>query len=109
LSGSIADEEPEPPDVFAEVHHEVAGLLRGPGAVGMRGHAHNVQIAVADLEYEQDVVPPQHDCAVVVQEVDGQHAAGLGAQELPPGGKGDLQLEYKEGFTGSPAIFTGEV
>jgi hypothetical protein len=31
LSGSIADEEPEPGDVFAEVRDEVAGLLSGPG------------------------------------------------------------------------------
>jgi hypothetical protein len=44
LSGPIADEEPEPCDVFAEVHDEVAGLLGGPGAVGMRGHAQDVQV-----------------------------------------------------------------
>jgi hypothetical protein len=34
LAGSIADEEPEPPDVRAEVHDEVAGLLGGPGPSG---------------------------------------------------------------------------
>jgi hypothetical protein len=28
LAGAIANEEPEPPRVLAEVHHEVAGLLR---------------------------------------------------------------------------------
>ena len=50
LSGPIADQESEPRDVFAEVHHEVAGLLGGPGPVGMRGHAEDVQVAVADLE-----------------------------------------------------------
>ena len=49
LSGPIADEgpEPEPSDVFAEVHEEVASLLRGPKAVGMSGHAQDVHVAVA--------------------------------------------------------------
>ena len=88
LSGPIADEEPEPRDVFAEVHDEVAGLLGGPGPVGMRGHAQDVQVAVADLECEQDVEPPQRHRAVDVEEVDGEHAGGLGAQELPPAGVG---------------------
>ena len=57
LSGSVADDEPEPGNVFAEVHHKVAGLLGRPGSVGMAGHAEDVQVAVADLEYEQDVEP----------------------------------------------------
>ena len=50
LSGPIADQEPEPLDVLAEVHDEVAGFLGGPGSVGMSGYAQDVQIAVADLE-----------------------------------------------------------
>ena len=54
----------------------------------MRGHAQDVQVAVADLEHEQDVEPPQRHRAVDVEEVDGQHAGGLGAQELPPAGVG---------------------
>jgi hypothetical protein len=70
--------------VLGEVDDEVAGLLGGPGAVGMRGHAEDVQGAVADFEYEQDVEPPQRHRAVDVEEVDGEHAGGLGAQELPP-------------------------
>jgi hypothetical protein len=57
LSGPVAGEEPDRPDVLAEVHDEVAGLLGGPESVGMRGHAEDVQMAVADLECEQDVVP----------------------------------------------------
>jgi hypothetical protein len=52
LSGPIADQEPEPGDVVAEFHDEVAGLLGGPRSVGMRGHAQDVQVAVADLECE---------------------------------------------------------
>ena len=39
-------------DAIVEVHHEVAGLLGGPRSVGMRGHAQDVQVAVAALEHE---------------------------------------------------------
>jgi hypothetical protein len=52
LSGPIADEEPEPGDLLADFHDEVAGLLGGPGAVRVRGHAQDVQVAVADLQRE---------------------------------------------------------
>jgi hypothetical protein len=38
LTGPIADQELEPGNTLAEVHHEVAGLLGGPGSVGMAGH-----------------------------------------------------------------------
>ena len=47
LTGPIADEEPKPSGTFAEVHDEVAGLLGGPGPVGMSGHAQDVHVAVA--------------------------------------------------------------
>jgi hypothetical protein len=36
------------------VHQQVAGLLGGPRSVGMPGHAQDVQVAVADLEHEQE-------------------------------------------------------
>jgi hypothetical protein len=48
----------------------------------MAGHAQDVQVAVADFECEQNVEPAQRHRAVDVEEVDGQHARGLGAQEL---------------------------
>jgi hypothetical protein len=48
--------------------------------------ARSPRFAVADLEREQDVEPPQRHRAVDVEEVDGQHAGGLRAQELPPAG-----------------------
>jgi hypothetical protein len=38
LPGPITDEEPEPGNTLAEVHHEVAGLLGRPPSVGMPGH-----------------------------------------------------------------------
>ena len=52
LTGAVADEEPEPGGTFAEVHDEVAGLLRGPRPVWVLGDAEALQIAVADLERE---------------------------------------------------------
>jgi hypothetical protein len=88
LPGPITDEEPEPRYLFAEVRDEVAGLLRGPWSVRVLGHAQDVQVAVTDLEREQHVETPQRDRAVDVEEVDGEHAGGLGAQELPPAGVG---------------------
>jgi hypothetical protein len=86
LSRAVADEEPETVDVVAEVHHQVAGLLGSPGSVGVRGDAQDVQGVVADLDHEEDVEPSPGHRAVDVEEVDGQHAGGLGAEELPPAG-----------------------
>jgi hypothetical protein len=88
LTGAIPDEEPEPGGAVAEVRDEVAGLLGGPGSVGMSGDAQDVEVAVADLEGEQDVEPPQRERAVDVEEIHREHAGGLGAQELPPTGVG---------------------
>ena len=54
----------------------------------MPGHAQDVQVAVTDLEHEQDVEASQRERAVDVEEIDGEHAGGLGAQELAPVGVG---------------------
>ena len=54
----------------------------------MCGHAQDVQVAVADLDHEQDVESPERHRAVDVEEVDREHAGGLGAQELPPAAVG---------------------
>ena len=77
LSGPIPDEEPEPSGTLAEVHDEVAGLLGSPRPVGMAGHAQNLQVAVSDLEHEQNVEPSPRDRVVDVEEVHRQHAGGL--------------------------------
>jgi hypothetical protein len=79
LTGPIADEEPKPSNVLAEIHHEVAGLLRRPRPIGMPGHTQHVQVAVADLEHEQHVEAPQRHRAVNVEEVDREHAGRLRA------------------------------
>ena len=49
--------------VIAEVHDEIAGLPCCPRAVGMSGHAQDVQVAVVDLKHEHDVEPLQRHCA----------------------------------------------
>jgi hypothetical protein len=54
----------------------------------MRGHTQDVQVAITDLEHEQDGEPPQRHRGVDVEEVDGQHARPLRAQELSPAGVG---------------------
>jgi hypothetical protein len=54
----------------------------------MPGHTQHVQVAIADLEHEQHVEPPQRHRAIDVEEVHREHAGRLGAQELPPTGVG---------------------
>ena len=76
--------------MLAKVHDKVAGLLGGPGPVGMCGYAQDMQVAVADLEHEQHVEAPQRDRAVDVEEVDRQHAGG-------PVGRSDTVAELGQG------------
>jgi hypothetical protein len=55
----------------AEVHEQVAGLLGGPGAVRVGGHAEDVHVAGRDLHDEQDVQAFEED-RVDAEEVTGQ-------------------------------------
>ncbi len=48
LTGPIADEEPKPGDMLAEVHDEIASLLGRPRAVRMSGHAQHVHVALPE-------------------------------------------------------------
>ena len=86
--GAAEVEEPKPGGMVAEVHDEVADLLRCPRPVGICGDAQDVQAAVTDLEREQDIEPPQCHRAVDVEEVAREYVSGLGAQELTPTGVG---------------------
>jgi hypothetical protein len=72
----IPDEEPEGGRPLAEIHQQVAGLLRGPRRGRVRGHAEDVHGAGAGLHHEQRVEPAQAD-GVEVEEVRGQHAVRL--------------------------------
>ena len=77
MTGPIADEEPESGDTFADVHDEVAGLLGGPGPVGMRvalavpvvlGHLPSIDEAAA-LVQVTEVIHPDPNTAEVLPQV----------------------------------------
>jgi hypothetical protein len=69
----------------SEIHDQVAGLLSGPGAFGVGGHAEDVHVPGGYLYDEQHVQAAEEDC-VDMEEVAGQQPVRLGAQECPPGG-----------------------
>jgi len=70
--------------MLAEIHQEVADLLGGPRAVGVRGDSEDVHVPVADLDDEQAIEALQLDGAIDAEEVRGEHGRGLGQEELPP-------------------------
>jgi hypothetical protein len=55
LAVPVANEEPEVPGALAEVHHEVARLLGGPGSGRMSGDANDMDDVGLDLHHEQDI------------------------------------------------------
>ncbi|MFD8378466.1 hypothetical protein ACFV2X_07960 [Streptomyces sp. NPDC059679] len=77
LAGPVADEEVELGCAVAEVHQEMAGPLRGPGAVRMAGHSEDVYVPGADFHRKEHIQPPQGDGAVHVDCVDGECSGGL--------------------------------
>jgi hypothetical protein len=70
---------------LAQHEEQVPGLLGGPGAGGIAGHAGQVNPSGAQLDEEQYLHPTQED-GVDGEEVARDDAGGLLAQELPPGG-----------------------
>ena len=76
--------ESEPVGACTKIHEQVAGLLGGPGAGGVRGDAQDVHAPGLDLHHEQDVQALEEH-GVNVQEVARQDPGRLGGQELPPG------------------------
>jgi hypothetical protein len=83
LAVAIAYQEPEPGGAFAEVHEQIACLLRGPRPRGVRGDAQDVHAAGLDLHREQDVQAPEEH-GVYMQEIARQDPGRLGGQELSP-------------------------
>jgi len=83
----VADQEPEPVGSIAEIHQQVAGLLRNPGPGRVGGDSHDVHAATAVLDHHEDVEAAQED-GVDVGEVDREDRLGLRGQELPPGRPG---------------------
>ena len=87
LAVPVADQEPEPVRVVAEVHQQVAGLLGHPVSGGVCGDSGDVHAAAPMLDHDQHVETAQED-GVDVGEVDGEDRAGLRAGELLPGRTG---------------------
>jgi hypothetical protein len=84
VRAAVADQEPHILQPLAGGQSEVAGLLPGPVAGGVRGDAAEVHPAGAVLDEHQDIQPLQQH-GVHMQEVDREDPAGLSAQELLPG------------------------
>src|ERR1019366_776276 len=87
VRAAVADHEPDPIRVVAEVHDQVTGLLSGPRAGWMRGDAEDADAPGRVLNHGQDIGPgavKQIGC----EEVARQDRLGLGAQELRPGCRG---------------------
>jgi hypothetical protein len=83
LGVAVPDQEPEAVAGVVEVHEQVAGQLRQPGAGGMRGDAEDVYPAGGVLDDEERIQPAQGD-GVEVEQVAGEDRVRLGAQELGP-------------------------
>jgi hypothetical protein len=87
LGVTVPDEEAEGDSPVAEVHEQVAGLLGGPRAARVGGHAEDVHVPGRHLHDEQDGQAFEED-RVHGEEVAGQQAISWGAQERPPRGAG---------------------
>src|ERR1017187_5508217 len=85
LGVTVPDEEVEGTVPVSEIHDQSAGLLSGPGAIGMFSDAEDVDVPGGHFHDEQHVQPAQEDC-VNVEEVAGHKPVRLSAEECPPGG-----------------------
>jgi hypothetical protein len=64
---------------IADIHQQVADLLRGPRPVRVRGHAEDMHLPGTDLDHEEAVQAQQGHRAVHVEEVSRKHRRGLRA------------------------------
>jgi hypothetical protein len=83
LAVAVPDQEPEGRCAVAEVHQEIAPLLSNPGSARVRGDSEEVYGAGGVLYEEQDIKSLEQQ-RVDIEEVRGQNAPGLHAQELSP-------------------------
>jgi hypothetical protein len=80
---AIADQEPDRGGPLAQVHNQVACLLRDPRPARMTGNPEDVHTPGVELHHEEHIQPSQQD-SVDVDEVAGQQPVRLRAQELLP-------------------------
>jgi hypothetical protein len=85
LRVTVANNEVHPWAPLAQRQEEVAGLLGDPGAVGVGGHASEVDPSGGHFDEEQHLQPPQPH-RIDGEEVTCQDSGSLLAQERPPGG-----------------------
>ena len=64
LTGPISDEKPELREAVAQIHHQVADLLRRPPAVRVRGHTQQMHRPASDLQHEQHIDPLERHRAI---------------------------------------------
>jgi hypothetical protein len=83
LGVAVPDQEAKGADPAAEVYEQVARLLGGPRVVCVGDHPEDVHVPGPHLHDEQHVQAPEED-RVDVEEITGQQAFGLRAQECPP-------------------------
>ena len=81
VRAAVADHEPGPVRLLAEIHHQVAGLLGGPFPGGMQGDAEDADAPGCVLDHGKDVGLGAVE-QVDGEEVAGQDGLGLAVQEL---------------------------
>ena len=84
LPAAVSDQMGEGVGALAHVGQQIAGGLRRPGTVRIRSNPEDVHVPGAHLHDEQNVDPSKID-RVDVEEVCGQQALALAAQERLPG------------------------
>lgn len=85
LGVSVADEEAERGDPFAQVPQQVTGGLGSPGRGRVGGHTEDVDSSGTDFHRDQDVESAQRD-GVEGKEIGGEQPDGLSAEKDPPAG-----------------------
>ena len=83
LRVAVVDKEAQPSPSFSEHQQEVSGLLGDPGTVRVGAHAGQVDPSGVQFDEEQHVQSAQSD-GIDGEEVAGDDAGGLLAQERPP-------------------------
>jgi hypothetical protein len=109
LAGVVADEESDGGGLLIEHGDEVAGLLGDPGAGGVGGDTSEVDSSGVQLDEEQHLQPVQEH-GVHGEEVAGEDAGCLPAQERPPGGgsRSRRRLETVRSGSGTLAMELAE-
>jgi len=74
----------QPGGALCQVRQQVPGLLHGPRAVRVHGHAQDMDMAGAGLDNDEHVDPAQGHRAAGMEEIARQHRGRVRAQELPP-------------------------